>query len=82
MPCEVTKDKDGTVTKIVCSRGGSRENPCEFCGVKTRTQCDFPVRRSGQWQTCDKWVCSRHSKHIDANTDYCQQHRDAEAPKL
>jgi hypothetical protein len=82
MGCDVKKDKDGNVTMIICSRGGSSTNSCEWCGKPTRTQCDFPVRRNGQWQTCDKWACLAHSKHIGANVDYCHAHRDAGAPKL
>jgi len=71
MPCDITKDESGQVTRIVCSR---RSTPkCKFCGKPSSKLCDYPVGTG----TCDAQICRACTTHIEPDTDYCPNHKDA-----
>lgn len=76
MPCE---HRNGM---IICSRGPSRAKPCESCGKPGTIQCDYPVRRNGRMQTCDRWQCRDCATRVGDNLDYCKPHAAAGTPKL
>ena len=76
MPCE---HRDGM---IICTRGGQRAKACETCGHPASIQCDWPVRRNGHIETCDRWCCRQHARNVSLNVDYCLPHSNMGAPKL
>lgn len=67
MGCDIQRDKDGQMMKIVCSRGSSK---CRWCGNRSTKLCDFPVNG----RTCDAPMCSNHAKYIRREVDYCPDH--------
>lgn len=73
MPCKVTKDETGQVTRIVCSRPSSAE--CDFCHKRQGTQlCDYPVAKG---KTCDKRICVMcTARPKGKDEDYCPDHRE------
>lgn len=81
MPCRIEKDEKGQVTKILCSRGTSHRT-CESCGAPANIQCDYPVRRNGEWGTCDRWQCRGCAKRVGPDIDYCTVHVGMKVPAL
>ena len=72
MGCEIERDKNGQMTKIVCSRG-PRPIICRWCGKRGSKLCDFPVNGG----TCDAPMCSACAKSVSYEVDYCPDHAKA-----
>jgi hypothetical protein len=72
MPCEFERSPDGSVTRIICSRGSSPK-PCQFCGVKIYKGgklCDWPNSNG----TCDAFMCAKCATHTGRDRDVCPPH--------
>lgn len=67
MPCDLQRDKDGQVTKIICSRGPRK---CRWCSSSGTQLCDFPVNG----KTCDAPMCLKHTRRVSYEVDYCPDH--------
>ena len=65
MPCEI---KGNT---IICSRPGRKPKGCYHCGAPTGLLCD---RQLTGGRTCDRPVCTNHSRHTAYNVDICLEH--------
>lgn len=75
MPCYVTRDPDGRMTTIACTRGPQPAMRCE-CGRAAVALCDYPTRVvfGEPLQTCDKPLCRDHRVHASNGTDFCIGH--------
>lgn len=62
---------DGKFAGIVCGMRRTKAKPCEFCGVPSTKQCDFPI---GDGKTCDAYMCDRCSVSVGENLDHCIGH--------
>jgi len=71
MTCELHKDENGQVNKIVCRRGPPR---CYFCGKPSTKLCDFPTGTG--LGTCDAQMCVSCATTVGPNLDYCPTHKD------
>ena len=75
MGCEVTRDDEGRVMMISCSRGSSQDTTCEFCGSSRGVLlCDFPLVEKGG--TCDARMCKSDSRRISDELDLCPNHAE------
>lgn len=77
MACEVTKDNNGQVTAITCSRNPRPPKTCPFCGLNLAIiDCDFPVGQETQSGTCDQDMCHRCATTVGPGKHYCPNHKD------
>lgn len=76
MPCR-TIDLGGGATAIVCSRGSSKQSPCDTpgCGRPHLALCDYPLKNG---KTCDRKMCNLHRKSVGPDRDYCGPHAKLE----
>jgi hypothetical protein len=72
--CEHIKLANGTHV-ITCGDRASHRY-CELCGREAVALCDWkiPSKESG---TCDRPVCSRHSRQVGRGKHLCPEHQDA-----
>ena len=73
-----TPFKSGNVTGIICTgRQPRRKPPCDSCGRPSSHQCDYPVKRNGKQETCDRHLCNSCARPVDAlgqDIDFCPAH--------
>jgi hypothetical protein len=74
MGCDIQRDKNGQMTRIVCSRSPRAPN-CRWCATVSTKLCDFPVNG----RTCDAPICYKHAKSIRYEVDYCPDHQQVKA---
>lgn len=68
MACYVIYDKDRRPSGHICGDLGPH---CADCSDVGANLCDFPV---GEGKTCDRTLCTYHSKQVAPNVDYCPAH--------
>jgi len=72
---EVRDDAGNVVGSVhICDRGRRRRS-CSTpgCGNPASKLCDYPVKAIGR-KTCDAAICTRCTKKVGPDLDYCRAH--------
>jgi hypothetical protein len=71
MSCEVKRDSEGQIAKIICGKGPRRR--CHVCGAASTKLCDYSL---GGGKSCDREMCWKHARIMALGIDYCTEHAE------